>query len=178
MRKAQRGACTNYRVYNKTKENVSALSANDPAEEALYAAAKSRFWSDVSLLDEDRASKGEVRKHLRRFQAVHLFGNRSNGHRGRWVGGFFCVRIALSSDRPARALTRGVRPASEIPISIATCSPSAKVSLQAAALLASVVFKEAPPAPLRPPDVRGVRLLSFYFRRTSGIYTALCARDS
>ena len=47
MRKAQRGACTNYRVYNKTKENVSALSANDPAEEALYAAAKSRFWSDV-----------------------------------------------------------------------------------------------------------------------------------
>jgi len=34
--------------YNKTSdENISALSANDPADEALYAAAKSRFWSDV-----------------------------------------------------------------------------------------------------------------------------------
>ena len=37
--------------YNKTRgtigENVSALRANDPADEALYAAAKLRFWSDV-----------------------------------------------------------------------------------------------------------------------------------
>ena len=37
--------------YNKTRgtagENVSAFRANDPADEALYAAAKLRFWSDV-----------------------------------------------------------------------------------------------------------------------------------
>jgi len=34
--------------YKKTSnEDIFALSANDPADEALYAAAKRRFWSDV-----------------------------------------------------------------------------------------------------------------------------------
>ena len=37
----------NYYQGNYTGENVSAFRANDPADEALYAAAKLRFWSDV-----------------------------------------------------------------------------------------------------------------------------------
>ena len=37
-----------YSYENTTKkEDIFALSANDPADEALYAAAKRRFWSDV-----------------------------------------------------------------------------------------------------------------------------------
>ena len=32
---------------SRTGEDISALRANDPADEALYAAAKLRFWADV-----------------------------------------------------------------------------------------------------------------------------------
>ena len=39
------------------------------------------------LLDEDHATKGEVREHRRRDHAVHLFGSRGNGHGRRWVSG-------------------------------------------------------------------------------------------
>lgn len=43
--------------YKKTsKEDIFALSANDPADEALYAAAKRRFWSDVQWYSVTAAS--------------------------------------------------------------------------------------------------------------------------
>ena len=36
-----------YKMTSRTGEDISALRANDPADKALYAAAKLRFWSDV-----------------------------------------------------------------------------------------------------------------------------------
>ena len=50
------------------------------------------------LLDEDHATKGEVREHRRRDHAVHLFGSRGNGHGRRWVSGRSLRRDA-SRDR-------------------------------------------------------------------------------
>ena len=56
------------------------------------------------LLDEDRATKGEVREHRRRDHAVHLFGSRGNGHGRRWVSGRSLRRDASwSVSSPAHA---------------------------------------------------------------------------